>query len=320
MHQSNLATQPDEQPTSSDEQRRAGENSAAAPSISIPKLGLQKNRSPEQQAKVERIGQIEPFIGLQRDEVLFTTLNHWRELGICARVITMDRLGLAKSLMFYTQNSTKRRSGLLMTPAPVAYIEIEQHGSPTDLFLLILEFLVNPLDCGHLRQLRSRTWGTLKAYKVKILIVNNADLLSFAAFNELMRIAEKLRISVVLAGSPYLNEILDPKAASKNKYINIHNTFLKCHPYSTFTTKEVPTIITEWERALGWSQSLNLCSDKDIVTLLNDASQGQLRALYENLREIAVWKIDHPRAQINNKNISQALGLSYQPISKLQEK
>lgn len=251
---------------------------------------------------------------------MFTSLNHWRELGICARVTNMDRLGLAKSLRFYTHNYTKRRSGLLVTPAPVAYVEIEQYGSPTDLFLLILEFLVNPLDYGQLRQLRSRTWGTLKSYKVKILIVNNADLLSFAAFSELMRIAEKLIISVVLAGSPYLDEILDPKVVKKNKYFNIYNTFLKCHTYSIIKEEDLRTVISNWEITLGWPQPLNLCSDKDIIATLREASQGQLRSLYENLRGIAVWKIDYPKAPVNSKNISLALGFSYQPISKVQDK
>ena len=317
MSQSFLALGQPEEPTPSPAQPEVMEQFDAASSTSVAKLGLQKKRSCEQQAEVERIGQIEPFVGLERDESLFTVLNQWRELGICARVITMDRLGLAKSLKFYTQNHTKRRSGLLVTPAPVIYVEIEQNGSPTDLFVSILEFLANPFYCGHLPQLRSRTLETLKSYKVKLLIINNADVLSFAAFNELMRIAEKLKISVVLAGSPYLNEILEPKALKKTKYINIYNTFLKLHHYNVFHKEDVPTIILEWEKKVGWSKPLKLWADKDIVATLSDDSQGQLRALYDNLREIAAWKIDHPQAQSNSQNISTALGQSYRPISKL---
>ncbi len=317
MNQSFLALGQPEEPIPTPAQPEVVAQSDAAFSTSVAKLGLQKKRSNEQQAEVERIGQIEPFVGLERDERLFTVLNQWRELSICARVITMDRLGLAKSLKFYTHNHTKRRSGLLVTPAPVIYVEIEQNGSPTDLFVSMLEFLAHPFYCGHLPQLRSRTLATLKSYKVKLLIINNADVLSFAAFNELMRIAEKLRISVVLVGSPYLNEILDPKAVKKNKYINIYNTFLKFHHYNVMNKEDMPTVILEWEKKVGWSKPLQLWADKDIVATLSDASQGQLRALYENLREIAAWKIDHPQAQSNCHNISNALGGSYKPISKI---
>lgn len=280
------------------------------------KLG-QQQRSPEQQAEVERISRIDPYVGLQRDNELFTRLNHWWETGICGCITTMDRLGLEKSLTFYMQNHVKRRGGLLVTPTPIVYIEIEQNGSPTDLLLLILEFLVNPLDCGYLRQLRLRTWGTLKSRGVKLLIINNSDSLSFGALNELVRITEKLKISVVLAGSPYLADAIDPRLDKKKKYVTIYNTFLKHHPYSILNKANIATAVAEWEKKLGWSEPMNLTSDSKIIDVLNDASQGQLRVLYENLREVAIWRIDHPRAQVNPQNISMVLGSCHQPISKL---
>lgn len=232
--QSNLAAQQHED-LSPQSQVGSTEQGSAASSNPALKLGKQKGRSPEQQAEVERICGIEPYCGVSRDEDLFTKLNHWRDSGICGRILTMNRKGLAKSLEFYTQTHTRRRSGFLLTPAPVAYAEIEQNGGSIDLFLEILEFLVNPLDCGDIRQLRSQTWGNLKNCKVKLLIVYNAEMLSYAAFKELLRISEKLKIAIVLAVSPYLNEILEPKAVdnpkavkkNKYKYIDIYNAFLK---------------------------------------------------------------------------------------------
>jgi hypothetical protein len=65
---------------------------------------------------------------------------------------------------------------------------------------------------------------------------------------------------------------------------------------------------------------MNLTSDRKVVELLEEKSQGQLKPLYEHLREIAVWRLDHPKAQINPQNISQALGIQYQPISTLKVK
>ncbi|MBD2075469.1 ATP-binding protein [Phormidium sp. FACHB-592] len=318
MSQSNLAVQPLEEESHHSKVQSGAAQSDANPSTpKALKLGAQKERSLEQQVEVERICQIDLYVQLERDENLFTALNQWRETGICGCVTTMDRLGLAKSLIFYTQSHIRRRGGLLMTPAPLAYIEIEQNGSPTDLFLLILEFLVNPLDCGYLRQLRSRTWGTLKSCGVKLLIVNNADLLSFNAFNELVRITEKLKISIVLAGSPYLNDVIDPRLDKKKKYITTYNTFLKQHPYVRLSKENIATVIAEWEKKLGWTKPLNLLKDKGIINTLEASSQGQLRVLYENLREVAIWKIDHPKAQINPQNISKALGVCQQPILKL---
>jgi hypothetical protein len=323
MSQSHIAIQPpEEEPHLSPKQKADAQSTDnTQPNAATPQAGLQqKIRSPEQQAEVERIGRIEPYVGVQRDQDLFDRLDYWRDLKICARVTTLDRLGLSKALNYYTQQHVKRRGDFLQLPAPVAYIEIEQHGSPTDLFLLILEFLSNPFDCRPLRDLRARTWGTLKGYGVKILIVNQADLLSFAAFNELVRIAEKLKISVILTGPPYLNDILDSNSNKKKRYINIHNTFLKYHPFNLLSQQDAATVIEQWEKSgLKWSKPLNLASNVEIVALLHEKCQGQLRPLYENLREIAVWRLDHPKAQINPQNISQALGIQYQPISKLKQ-
>ena len=124
MSQSNLAVQqPEQEPRHPQIQPEEVQPIKSASGATALKLGEQRKRSPEQQAEVERIGQIEPYVGLQRDENLFTALNHWRETGICGRIATMDRLGSAKSLMFYTQSQIKRRGGLLVTPASVAYIE-----------------------------------------------------------------------------------------------------------------------------------------------------------------------------------------------------
>ncbi|HEY9830227.1 MAG TPA: AAA family ATPase [Stenomitos sp.] len=322
MSKSNAAIQPpEEEPRHSPQQKVDAEGAGnTQANVAIQQPGQQPSRSPEQQAEVERIGRIDTYVGVQRDQDLFDRLDYWRDLKICARVTTFDRLGLSKALDYYTNKRIKRRGDFLQLPAPVAYIEMEQHGSPTDLFLLILEFLSNPFDCRPLRDLRARTWGTLKGYGVKILIVNQADLLSFAALNELVRIAEKLKISVILAGPPYLNDSLDPNSNKKKRYINIHNTFLKYHTFHRLSLGDTATVIKEWEESgLKWSKPLNLASNPEIVKLLDEASQGQLRALYEHLREIAIWRLDHPKAQINPQNISQALGIQFQPISKLKQ-
>ncbi|HEY9669973.1 MAG TPA: ATP-binding protein [Waterburya sp.] len=325
MSQSNAAIQPPEEeprhsPLQKEDAQEAGNTQAKATTA---KAGQQQkqNRSPEQQAEVKRIGRIELYAGVQRDQDLFDRLDYWRDLKICARVTTIDQLRLSKVLDYYTKQRVKRRGDLLQVPASVAYVEMEQHGSPTDLFLLILEFLSNPFDCGPLRDLRARTWGTLKGYGVEILIVNNADLLSLAAFNELVRIAEKLKIAVILAGPPYLNDILDPNSNKKKRYINIYNTFLKYHPLHLLSQDDTATVIKEWEESgLKWSKPMNLTSDRKIVELLDEKSQGQLKPLYEHLREIAVWRVDHPKAQINPQNISQAVGIQYKPISTLKVK
>jgi hypothetical protein len=270
-----------------------------------PQLWQQPIRSPENQAEVERIGALEPYVAVARDPALFTSLNNWRDRRTCGRIMTVDRLGLYKSLDHYTSQQTKRRGDLIRIPAPVAYIEIDDPGNGKSVFLSILSFLANPINCGGLHDLRVRTWETIKKCGVKILIVNYADLLLFSGLNELMRIAEKCQISVVLAGTGRLDDILDPK--SRKRYLPIHNTFLNHHKFSVLSSSEKDTVIQAWENKLGWSKPMNLALDKTIADTLHLSSEGQVRPLYDLLKQIAIWHLDNPQIEINPLNISKVL-------------
>ena len=157
-----------------------------------PKLWQQPIRSPEIQAEVERIGSHDPYVAVPRDVTLFACLNNWRDRRTCGRIMTADRLGLFQTLDHYTSQQTKRRDDLLRLPAPVAYIEIDDPGNRKNVFLSILDFLANSVNCGNLRDLRLRTWATIRKCGVKILIVNYADLLLFSGLNELMMVQESI--------------------------------------------------------------------------------------------------------------------------------
>ncbi len=293
MSQNHLASVPDPSITNCSADRQS------------PQLWQQPVRSPEIQAEVERIGTIDPYVAVGRDKELFICLNNWRDRRTCGRIMTVDRLGLSKALDYYTNQQTRRRGDLIRMPAPVAYIEVDDPGNGKNIFLSILDFLANPVSCGNPRDLRLRTWATIKKCGVKILVVNYADLLLFSGLNELMRISEKCGISVILCGTSRLDEILD--AQHRKRYLPIHNTFLNHHRLSVLSVSETATVIKEWEDDLGWSRSMGLATGNEIVKSLNQLSDGQIQPLYDLLKRIAIWHLDNPHVEINANNISTLL-------------
>ena len=66
---------------------------------------------------------------------------------------------------------------------------------------------------------------------------------------------------------------------------------------------EIPTVIGEWENTLGYSKSMGLATDKGIVKILNQLSNGQIQPLYDLLKQIAIWHLDNPHIEINVDNI-----------------
>jgi hypothetical protein len=52
---------------------------------------------------------------------------------------------------------------------------------------------------------------------------------------------------------------------------------------------------------------MNLAVDKAIADNLHRSSEGQIRPLYDLLKQIAIWHLDNPHIEINPPNISKVL-------------
>ena len=167
-------------------------------------LAEELRRSPEFQAEVERIGKANTYLPLDRDTELFDWLDDQRDAKLCGYVTSATGSGLLKACQLYRTQYVKRRGTLLEIPATVLYAEIEQHGGPTDLYCSILEEIGHPLaNVGALRDLRSRAWGTIKGYGVKLLVIGNADYITLEGFNELIDIFKNIHSGYMRIGCAF---------------------------------------------------------------------------------------------------------------------
>jgi hypothetical protein len=197
----------------------------------------------------------------------------------------------------------------------VVYAEVKQYGAPTDLFLSILTALGHPLaGVGSLRDLRSRTWGTLKAFGVKLLIVGNAHYLPYKSFNELVEMARSLKLAVIPAGSLYLDEILNRQS---KRYTDIYNTFLDCHEFVAFSKKETVQVVVSWEEQVlvPLERRLNLASISGLCDFLYNKCNGQAEPLYECLRKIAIYILEKSDTQLDSSSLDQILATRRPPIN-----
>jgi len=260
-------------------------------------------RSPEAQAEVERIGVADTYYILDRDVTLFDWLDDLRDIKLCGYVIGSEGSGLPKACQSYRMKYVKRRGMLLQIPATVIYAEVLQHGGPTDLYHLILGEIGHPLArIGRLRDLRSRTWGTLKDYGVRLLIIGNADYLKLESLNELIDIFRKLRIAIVLMGTGTLSETLE---CSNSRYRRVHDAFLERCDFLNLTLEDIKEVIDDWEnKFLSDKARLNLAHNADVCTFLELKSKGRIESLYDLLRKIAILRIDEPTCELSLTNLA----------------
>ncbi|MEH2096517.1 ATP-binding protein [Nostoc sp.] len=277
-------------------------------------------RLPEIQAEVERIGKADTYLPLDRDTELFDWLDDQRDAKLCGYVTSATGSGLLKACQLYRMQYVKRRGTLLEIPATVIYAEIDQHGGPTDLYYSILEEVGHPLtNVGALRDLRSRTWGTLKSYGVKILIVGNADYLTLEGFNELVDIFAKRRIPIILVGTYYLSEnILERKSLP---YVRVHDSFLEPYEFPNLTEENIIEVVDDWEQKfLTQDGQLNLTQLESVISYLKLKSGGLIEPLYDLLRKIAILKLDEPSFELSQANLIRKFGRRKEPKVKFQRK
>lgn len=282
------------------------------PSPSFPN----SRRSLEAQAEVERIGKVETYLLLERDDELGDWLDDLRDLKICGCAIASHDSGLPKACQLYRMQYVKRRGNLFEIPAPVIYIEMDEPATPTGLYRTILGEMGHPLaSSSHLRDLRSRSWATLTGYGVKLLIVGNSDCLKLETFEELINLFGKLRITVVLAGSDRLKEVISRK---NWRYLRVHNSFLEFHEYHNLNLLDVAEVVDDWEeKLLKPEERWHLSSIPGAIEIIQARSEGLIEKVYELLRKIAVWKIDDPSLELNPSNILKRLSYRNQPLIKL---
>jgi len=277
-------------------------------------------RSPKIQAEVERIGKADTYLPLDRDTELFDWLDDQRDAKLCGYVTSATGSGLLKACQLYRMQYVKRRGTLLEIPATVIYAEIDQHGGPTDLYYSILEEVGHPLtNVGALRDLRSRAWGTLKSYGVKILIIGNADYLTLEGFNELIDIFTKWRIPIILVGTYYLSDnILERKSLP---YVRVHDSFLEPYEFPNLTEEDIIEVVDDWEQKfIPEDGRLNLARMDSVISYLKLKSGGLIEPLYDLLRKIAILKLDEPSFELSQANLTRKFGRRKEPKVKFKRK
>ncbi|MBX9255638.1 ATP-binding protein [Desmonostoc muscorum CCALA 125] len=277
-------------------------------------------RSPQIQAEVERIGKADTYLPLDRDTELFDWLDDQRDAKLCGYVTSATGSGLLKACQLYRMQYVKRRGTLLEIPATVIYAEIDQHGGPTDLYYSILEEVGHPLtNVGALRDLRSRAWGTLKSYGVKILIIGNADYLTLEGFNELIDIFTKRRIAIILVGTYYLSDnILERKSLP---YVRVHDSFLEPYEFPNLTEEDIIEVVDDWEQKfIPEDGRLNLARMDSVISYLKLKSGGLIEPLYDLLRKIAILKLDEPSFELSQANLTRKFGRRKEPKVKFKRK
>lgn len=243
------------------------------------------------QAEINHVANSNLYITTERDYELHQWLDEQKKAKVCGLVIEDKGSDLSKACYNYFSNSAAQRENLISIPLKVLYVRTSQPGGANHIYIDILNALNRPLNSGTLRDLRMRVKGTLKAYQVQLLIVDDAHVLKRKAMVELVKIFDDLKIPVVMSGAYDLEERL----SQSKGYDHINNMFLTVHNYRTLTQDEVASVVAAWEEeVLGlWDEKLNIADNEEIINRLYTLSSGLVQPLYGYLKKIAIAQLEN---------------------------
>ena len=243
------------------------------------------------QAEINYIANSNPYITTERDSDLHQWLDEQKKSKVCGLVIEDKGCDLSRACYNYFSHSAAQRENLISIPLKVLYVRTSQPGGANHIYIDILNALNRPLNSGTLRDLRMRVKGTLKAYQVQLLIVDEAHVLKRKAMVELVKIFDDLKIPVVMSAA----YDLEARLSQSKGYEHINNMFLSVHNYRTLTKDEVASVIAAWEEEVLelWEEKLNLADNEEILDRLYTLSSGLVQPLYGYLKKIAIAQLEN---------------------------
>ena len=260
------------------------------------------------QAEIERIKTGGPLLTTQRDEELHQWLDEQRESGNPGFVCSAKGSGVSDSCQYYRMQHVKRRGVIQQLPVPVVYMRVPTVCSVSHFYTTLLEALNHPITTGRLKDKRPRGRGRLKSFETQLLIIDDAEFLSYEAFCELAQIYDILKIPTVLCGTYYLEKIL-----KKRYWDRVMNSYLDAYEYPPMTADEMVEIIDAWETEfLKWPEESDLLNE-DMVQKLYTKTGGLRDALNEVLRKVAIKTLKQGSFKITATTIESALGRRVRP-------
>lgn len=237
------------------------------------------------------------ILPLEHVGVLHDWLDGKRKARQSCRIVGESRTGksIACEAYFY-RNKPQQRTGKKPT-VPVVYVQPPQKCGPRDLFLEIIKFLKHKKETGTVSDFRGFVFDLLKGCNVEMIIIDEADRLKPETFADVRDFYDKLAISVVLVGTDRLDTVI-------RRDEQVLNRFRACHRFGKLSGEDFGKTVKIWEqKVLALPVASNL-SNKTMLKLLLEATDGFIGRLDEVLRESAI------------RALSQGLKKIEQPVLK----
>lgn len=241
----------------------------------------------EKKQEIERLNQPD-ILNLEQVKRFCAWLNERRKLRKPGRAVGESGLGKTTASQFYAYQNRTVKIPNQNPSVSVLYIELEGSScSPSLLFKTIIETLKFKVKGGTENQLRERAWYLIKQCKVEILIIDEAHRLQFKALPDVRDLFDKVKIVPILVGTSSRLDTL----ISKDE--QVAGRFASYFSFEKLLGTNFRKTVKVWEQQiLKLPKPSNLAENQEIITLLQEKTDGQIRLLDQILRDAAIKALE----------------------------
>lgn len=239
------------------------------------------------QQEIDRLSNPE-ILQLEQVKRFSMWVDDRRKLNEPGRAVGNTGLGKTSAAIFYTYRNRAISQPNQSPTVPVLYIEIRGSScSPILLFETILKTLKHKATGGNENQLRKRAWDKLRQCKVEIIIVDEAHRLQFKTLPDITDLEKELKILPILIGtSSRLDTLLSKDEQVASRFASYFN-------FEELTGGNFRKTVKIWEQEiLRLPEPSDLAINDEIITLLQEKTNGQLRLLDRILRHAAIKALE----------------------------
>lgn len=241
----------------------------------------------ELQQEIERLRKPD-ILNLEQVKRFFAWLDERRKLRKPGRAVGESGLGKTTASLFYTYQNRAAKAPNQNPIVPVLYVELTGSScSPSLFFKTIIETLKFKVKSGNENQLRERAWYLIKQCKVEIMIVDEAHRLQFKTLPDVRDLFDKVKVVPILVGtSSRLDTLIGKDEQVAGRFASYFN-------FEKLLGANFKKTVKIWEQQiLRLPKQSNLADNQEIITLLQEKTDGQIRLLDQILRDAAVKALE----------------------------
>lgn len=240
--------------------------------IAIPEEKLQK--------EIKRLER-KTIVSLEQVATVHEWLESKRQSKQSCRVVGESRTGKTIACNAYRLRHKPIQEVGKPPQVPVVYIQVPQECGAKDLFQAIIEHLKYQMTKGTVAEIRKRAMTVLQRCGVEMIIIDEADRCKPKTFAEIRDIFDHLNIGIVLVGTDRLDNVI-------KRDEQVYNRFRACYRFGKLAGEEFRKTVSLWETLVLKLPVPSNLTQKKMLKLIGEATQGYIGIMDMVLREAAI--------------------------------